>query len=180
VGATFSNRLLRAGKRGPVAPLDEVRCCLWTLAVDPGESRAVKNLLVYFNNTGNRLGEEQRYDAAVRVLTLGIAAAPADADLANNLSMAYDLWARELGGRGQYREALDRYREGVRALNGHAGEQERLTHNALALLDTWARPLLQANNWDEGIRVYETGLTYFPGNARLQDKLAQVRARKAE
>jgi tetratricopeptide (TPR) repeat protein len=78
-------------------------------------------------------------------------------------SIAYDTWARSLANQKEWKAALDKYGEGLKAFP----QQERLTNNAIVTVDEWAGPAIGAKNWDEAIRVYRIGLEYFPGNGHL-------------
>jgi tetratricopeptide (TPR) repeat protein len=76
---------------------------------------------------------------------------------------AYDLWAGNLADAKEWKAALDKYAEGIKAYPKY----ELLTKNGIATVDEWADPAYKAKNWDEAARIYRIGLEYFPGNDHL-------------
>jgi tetratricopeptide (TPR) repeat protein len=80
------------------------------------------------------------------------------------LGVAYAGWARGLAGDKQWKAALDKCAEGLKA----APEDPRLLQAVRAIVDEWAGPAVAAANWDEAIGIYNVGLDYLPGDEHLQ------------
>ena len=80
------------------------------------------------------------------------------------LVAAYDRWARALAREKKWKEAMDKYAEGLKALP----KNDRLTSNATAIVDEWAGEAVDRKDLKEAVRIYEVGLTYLPGNGHLE------------
>jgi tetratricopeptide (TPR) repeat protein len=78
---------------------------------------------------------------------------------------AYDSWARSLSDQKDWKAAIAKYLEGIRAYPG----QELLENNALATIDRWAETEIEAKHWVEAVRIYEIGLKSFPDNGHLKN-----------
>jgi hypothetical protein len=81
--------------------------------------------------------------------------------------IAYDRWARHLASEKKWKDALDKYKEGLTAFPG----QHRLYNNAIATVDKWADTAIKPRDWDEAIRIYKLGLEVFKDNKHLQHNL---------
>jgi tetratricopeptide (TPR) repeat protein len=88
--------------------------------------------------------------------------------------VAYAGWARSLAADKQWKAALDKCREGLKA----APKQTRLIQAARAIVDEWAGPEIDAGHWDEAIGIYAVGLDYLPGDTHLQEKKETCAKRK--
>jgi hypothetical protein len=80
------------------------------------------------------------------------------------VASAYAGWARALAADKQWKAALDKCSEGLKA----APNQPRLVQAVRVIVDDWAGPAITAANWDEAIGVYNVGLNYLPGDTHLQ------------
>src|SRR5207245_1993226 len=110
------NCLAALAKKRPRQDLEELRCYLWVLALDPGDPKNARNLWVFFNNRGIQLTKQRKYEAAVPWLSLGLAIDPKSFEMANTLCAAYNGWALHLADNKEWVASLDKFKEGIKAL----------------------------------------------------------------
>jgi hypothetical protein len=80
---------------------------------------------------------------------------------------AYDRWAQSLARDKKWKEAVEKYAEGLKAFPGHG----RLTNNLSATIDQWADDPIKKKDWDVAISIYLNGLTYLPDDSHLKHNL---------
>jgi tetratricopeptide (TPR) repeat protein len=111
----------------------------------------------------HRLAGEKKYREAVTAIDGYRPLLPTAGERAELGGAVFDRWARHLADAGEWRQAFDKYAEGLKAYPGH----KLLSNNGVALVDRWADPAIKAKRWDDAIGVYQTGLGLFPGNDHL-------------
>ena len=101
----------------------------------------------------------------------------ADAKTATELGvMIFGRWGQELTEKKEWKAALAKLAEGVKAYP----KERRLEDGIAATFDAWAEGYINDKNWDEAIRIYNIGLTdYLPGNSHLKGNKAFCEAKKA-
>ena len=80
------------------------------------------------------------------------------------IGFVYASWARGLAGDKQWKAALDKCAEGLKAVPNQA----RLLQAVRVIVDEWADAAIKATKWDEAIGIYDVGLSYLPGDSHLQ------------
>ena len=90
--------------------------------------------------------------------------------------VAYDLWAEHLADQKQWRPALEKCAEGLRAFPKQDATVQRLR----VTVDDWAEPAIDAKKWDEAIRIYDVGLEYAKGDEHLLQNRKFCEGRKGE
>ncbi len=122
----------------------------------------------------NRLAEAGKFEEAVKAMDQYQPLLAKPEQRSELAGIAYDRWAQHLAKGKEWKAALDKYAEGLKAFP----KQARLTNNALVTIDQWARPAMNVKRWDEAIRIYQVGLEYFPGDRYLQEKVGYCEKKK--
>jgi tetratricopeptide (TPR) repeat protein len=120
------------------------------------------------------LANKQRFQDAINSIEGYLPFCPAKAEQDELYFAAYDPWGRHLAKSKQWKEALAKYAEGVKASSGN----EKLHTNGVYTANQWAQPALKAQRWSEALQVINTGLEYFPNDQHLSQLKQQVEKRK--
>lgn len=84
-------------------------------------------------------------------------------------ALGYDLWAKDLAAKKEWRTACDKYAAGLKVFP----KQPLLTDNLAVTIDDWAEPEIQAKRWDKALEIYDLGLAeYLPLHSRLKQNRA--------
>jgi tetratricopeptide (TPR) repeat protein len=114
-------------------------------------------------NAITKLADEMKFDAAVAAVDAyqPLYAKPEVRDELGGV--VYDRWAKHLADQKQWRPAVEKCAEGLRAFPKQDATVKRLR----VTVDDWAQPAIDAKKWDEAIRIYDVGLEYAKGDEHL-------------
>lgn len=124
----------------------------------------------------DRLVEEKRFQEAVDFANQAKVMLERPKDQAEVLAVAYDYWARDLAKDKKWRQAIDKYKEGLSQLP----KQDRLVTNGLATVHDWAREFVRDEKWDEAAQAYKIGFEIRPGDGIIESNIKTCNERKAE
>jgi tetratricopeptide (TPR) repeat protein len=123
------------------------------------------------------LTHRKKFAEAVAALETYKPLLPKAEDRAEVGARAYDHWALHLAdesGKKDWKAALDKYAEGLKAFPGH----KVLTQNAVYVVYQWADPAIKAGKWDEALAICNEGLDRLPGNEKLLELKKHCKERK--
>jgi tetratricopeptide (TPR) repeat protein len=133
----------------------------------------IRNGRAHAGQSVQTLVEQKKFAEAVAAVKQYEPLLGTPADRAAVGAVAYDGWARSLAAKKEWKPALDKYAEGLKAYPGN----QLLKNNLGVTVDKWAERAVGKMEWAEAARIYRLGLNYLPGEARLK-RNAEVFERK--
>jgi tetratricopeptide (TPR) repeat protein len=135
------------------------------LGLDPASESAAQNALAHVNSWALALKDGKKFEKAVKVVSLGLRAAPNDSTLLNNQKVIWQHYAQWEMQAGREEAAIAVLRRAAAAVP----ESDFIVRQAY-LIEEQAEPLLRAGKLQEALAVVERGISNVdpPAQQRLR------------
>jgi tetratricopeptide (TPR) repeat protein len=135
------------------------------LGLDPASKSAAQNALAHLNSWALALNDDNKFEKAVKVVSVGLRAAPNDAKLLNNQKVIWQDYAQWEMQAGREEAAIAVLRRAAAAVP----ESDFIVRQAY-LFEEQAEPLLRAGELQKALAVVERGISKvdLPAQQRLR------------